>query len=142
MSKNFSLSEFVSSDTARRRGIENVPNFEEVSHLDELCNSFLQPLRDAWGSGISVTSGYRCAALNKAVGGSDTSVHMRGWAADLQPVNGRFDDFVHFTLAWVAKYGYKFDQILIESKGRTRWLHVGLRSNAGLQRMQIKNIDL
>lgn len=140
--RNFELSEFLDSDTAKARGITNIPTFADVAHLSELCETFLQPLRDAWGSGINVTSGYRSAALNKAVGGSDTSVHMIGYAADLSPSNGRFEDFCKFVRAWVAKYQIKFDQILIESQGCVKWLHIGLRSNGGLQRRQIKFIDL
>ena len=141
---NFTLIEFLESDTAKAQRIDNFPTFADVAHLSELCEDFLQPLRNTWGSGINVTSGYRSKALNNAVGGSDTSAHRIGYAADLQPANGRFDDFVKFTLAWVAKNGIKFDQLLIEHdrKSGARWLHVGLRNNSGHQRMQVKNIDL
>lgn len=140
--KNFTLAELIASDTASSGGIDNTPSFEDVERLAELCDQFLQPLRDAWGSGIVVSSGYRSADLNKSVGGSDTSVHMKGWAADTYPSNGRFEDYCNFVRAWAAKYGIKFDQLLIESQGRKRWLHIGLKSNAGMQRGQIKFIDL
>lgn len=139
---NFTLQELLESDTARRKGIANYPSFEVVENLAELCRNFLQPLRDAWGSGIHVNSGYRCPELNKAVGGVETSVHMKGWAADLVPSNGRFEDFVKFVLAWVADRRCPFDQLIIESQGGSRWLHVGLRDNYGHQRHQIKVIDM
>lgn len=139
---NFELREFLESDTAKARGIDNTPSFSDVLHIMELCEVLLQPLRDAWGSPINVTSGYRCEKLNKAVGGVSSSAHLIGYAVDLQPGNGRFEDFVKFVRAWVAKYQIKFDQILIESQGCVKWLHIGLRSNGGLQRRQIKFIDL
>lgn len=140
---NFSLMELCDSNKAKEKGIINIPTFADVVRLSELCEVILQPLRDAWGSGIRVNSGYRCKALNKAVGGSDTSCHMIGYAADLYPANGRFEDFCKFVRAWLVKENIPFDQLIIESdKSGTRWLHVGLYNNSGKQRKQIKNINL
>lgn len=138
---NFSLSELIRSDTADARGIDNTPNFIEVGHLHELASEFLQPLRNAWGKPIIISSGYRCKALNSVLpGASPTSVHMNGYAADMQVAGNmaEFDRFVEFTIDWVKKYHIKFDQLLIESKGNVKWLHVGLRSNSGSQRGEIK----
>jgi len=139
---NFTLSEFVKSDTAKRRGIDNTPDFEEVEHLEELVEKFIQPLRIAYGKPIIVSSGYRCEKLNKAVGGVTSSVHMRGWAADLQ-ISGniaKFNEFTEFVKKWVREKNIQFDQLITENKGKTYWLHVGLRSNNGCQRRQIKTI--
>lgn len=141
MSKNFSLAELVASDTARRRGIDNTPSFEVVSHLEELCDNLLQPLRDAWGAPISVTSGFRCHKLNQAVGGVATSAHLMGYAADLQISDmKKFDEFVKFVVGWIKDKS--FDQCLIERSGSTRWLHIGYKNQNGEQRHQIKNIVL
>lgn len=141
MSKNFSLKELIASDTAKSKGIDNTPSFEEVKHLNKLCDTILQPLRDAWGSAINVTSGYRCSELNRAVGGASTSAHLRGYAADMQiPKMKDFDKFVAFTVDFLK--GRNFDQLLIETSGKTRWLHIGLYSSSNLQRRIIKNIVL
>lgn len=139
--KYFTLQEFINSATARKRGISNLPDFEIVDHLDALVSDFLDPLRAAYGMPITVTSGYRNDALNRAVGGVPTSVHKLGWAADLQ-VGGSFNRFVDFVVEWVKKTGRRFDQILIESDRKgNKWLHVGLYNNFGQQRGQIKTIE-
>ena len=141
--KYYELNEFVRSETAKKNGIDNTPSFEVVSHLDKFVDVVLDPLRAAWGSAIWVNSGFRCELLNKLVGGSPTSVHKIGWAVDLTPVNGKFDDFVKFVVEWFKKTGTKFDQILIESdKKGNRWLHIGLYNNAGQQRGQIKVMNV
>lgn len=138
----FELHEFIKSETARKLGIDNIPSFERVSHLHELVEYFLDPLRSAYGKPITVTSGYRCPELNRAVKGSATSAHLNGYAADLQ-VAGDFDNFCQFVAKWVKSAGKRFDQILIENDTRgTRWLHVGLYNNAGQQRGQIKILSV
>ena len=95
MSKYFTLKEMTYSDTAKRLGITNQPSPLIIAHLNELM-VFLDELREAWGSAIKVTSGYRCPKLNKAVKGSSTSAHLAGYAADLQPVNGKMAEFKKF----------------------------------------------
>lgn len=141
--KYFTLAELLKSDTAKKKNIDNTPTFEVVAHLGELVETFLDPLRAAWGKAIRVSSGYRCEKLNKAVGGSATSVHMQGWAADLQ-TSGSFSKFRDFVVAWVRQTGTKFDQLLLESKKSTgeKWIHVGLRNNAGQQRGIIKVMEV
>ena len=68
---------------------------------------------------------------------------MRGWAADLYPTNGRFDEFVSFAQKFLVSNNIGFDQILIESnKQGDRWLHIGIRNNAGEQRRQIKTMTV
>ena len=138
----FTLAELVKSDTAKRLGIDNSPSWAVVEHLRTLVEEFLDPLRSAWGKPIRVTSGYRCKNLNAAVGGSSTSVHMIGYAADLQ-VSGSFNKFRYFVVEWAEKTGRKFDQILLESDKKTgaQWIHVGLYSNSGAQRGQVKTMS-
>lgn len=138
----FTLQELVASNKAKELGIDNTPSFEDVERLDILVEVFLDPLRKAWGKPIIVTSGYRCPKLNKAVGGSDTSVHKIGFAADLQTA-GSFDDFRDFVVSWVETSNIGFDQILLEKDKKTgeKWIHVGLCSNNGSQRRQIKVME-
>lgn len=135
----FTLQELVASNKAKELGIDNTPSFEDVERLDILVEVFLDPLRKAWGKPIIVTSGYRCPKLNKAVGGSDTSVHKIGFAADMQ-TSGSFEEFRDFVVSWVKKNKIEFDQLLLETNKKTgdRWLHIGLYSNDGRQRRQIK----
>lgn len=137
--KYFDLQEFLTSSTARQKSIENMPSWEIVEHLLELA-FFLDDLREEWGSGIHVSSGLRVEVLNKAVGGVDTSAHKIGYAADIQPANGKFDDFVEFTKNWLKNK--KFDQALIETKGKTKWLHISLRGVDGKQRCMVKNLTV
>lgn len=138
---NFELSEFLTSETARKKRIDNFPTWDAVENLTELVSTIIQPLRTAWGSGIRVNSGYRSKALNNAIKGSSaTSVHMIGAAADLWPVNGLFESFCLFTKDFLMRNDIPFDQLLIESSGKDRWLHIGLKSNLGEQRRQIKTL--
>ena len=140
--KYFELEEFVRSNEAKRNGIDNTPSFEVVDNLCELVGKILDPLRAAYGSSIKVSSGYRCERLNRLVGGVATSVHKKGLAADLQ-VSGSFDKFVEFVTDWLKKTGTRFDQCIIESdKKGSRWLHIGLRNNAGQQRGEVKTMNV
>jgi uncharacterized protein YcbK (DUF882 family) len=83
LSTNFELEEFTCSQTAATLGIKNEPGAEETANLKSLCEKVLQPLRDKTGSTVRISSGYRCPALNKAVGGVESSQHVRGEAADI-----------------------------------------------------------
>ena len=129
----FSLEEFLTSSTARQKSIENMPSWSTVEHLNELA-LFLDSLREAWGSGIVVSSGYRNDKLNSAVGGVANSVHKIGYAADLVPANGKMKEFKRFVVQWLKDKAY--DQAIIEKKGKTEWVHIGLRGNKGEQRRQ------
>lgn len=80
LSEHFTLGEMI----ANSHGYDNLPDPEELVSLTRLCNTILEPLRKAYGP-IVVSSGYRCAKLNEAVGGQPTSYHRMGLAADLVP---------------------------------------------------------
>lgn len=128
----FKLEEFLESSTALENKIKNYPSWEHIEHLNELA-LFLDDLRAAWGSGLRVTSGLRRKNLNdKIYGASKTSVHQIGYAADIVPVNGKFDEFVEFVKEWAKDKSY--DQIIIEMSAQSRWVHFGLYSNSGEQR--------
>ena len=140
--KYFTLKELCASETATKKKIDNFPSFTIVEHLKEMTENILEPLRVAWGSSINVTSGYRCDALNKAVGGVSTSAHRLGWAADLVPGNGKIDEFGKFVKEWLIRNRIRFDQIIFEQSGKTKWLHVGFKSSTGSQRGETKNLIL
>ena len=129
----FQLEEFLDSSTARQKGIQNTPSWEVVEHLYQLA-TFLDQLREDWGSGIIISSGYRCIKLNSAVNGAEKSLHKTGWAADIVPANGNFEDFKRFVVKWLKNK--KFDELIIESNKKTgaKWLHLQLYSNNKEQR--------
>ena len=81
--KYFSISELTRSDTARKYVIDNTPNEEVKKNLEKLVKNILDPLREHYGYPIHISSGYRCPELNKKVGGTRTSQHLSGRAADI-----------------------------------------------------------
>lgn len=141
--KYFTIDELTHSDTAIALGIENKPNKEIESHLIKLVEGLLDPLRIAWGSGIKVTSGYRCARLNRVLKGSATSAHLVGFAADLVPMNGDIAGFKRFTVKWLKDTNKAFDQAILETNGKGKqWVHLGLYNLAMKQRKQILNLNV
>lgn len=139
----FTLAELVKSDVAKRKGIDNTPSFEAVEHLSELVGTILDPMRAAYGKAIRISSGYRCRALNKAVGGVADSAHTLGYAVDIQS-GGSFVQFREFVVRWIMASGVKFDQVLLEKDKKTgaRWIHIGLYNQLGQQRGQIKVLEV
>lgn len=119
--KYFSFQEFERSDTAYRHGIDNTMPEAAKKNVAVLVDKVLDPLREAWGKPITVTSGYRCAALNKAVGGSATSHHCKGMAADLTTGN-RVENRKIFQL--IIDLGLPFTQLIDEKN--FSWVHVSL----------------
>ena len=82
--RHFTLSEFTRSDTAAKNGIENTPNESQIRNIECLCALILDPLRECIGHPIYITSGFRTQRLNRIVGGSTTSAHTQGLAADFR----------------------------------------------------------
>lgn len=139
--KHFTFSEFERSERAAELNIDNrMPELVEA-HVVELVDILLDPLREAWGGPLTVSSGYRCPELNRAVRGSATSAHLAGWAADLVPAS---DDprgvqgLVDFAAEWLTATGLPFDQLIDERSDRRRWLHIGIRNLKGKQRREMK----
>ena len=125
LTEHFTLAEFVRSETADRKHIDNTPTPEVVSNLRALCRNILEPARVSFGAPIYITSGYRCPALNAAVGGKPTSQHLRGEAADLQ-VQGVKN---LRKLYKVIKDHGVFDQLLYETnRTGAKWIHVSYTS--------------
>jgi hypothetical protein len=84
LSANFTLKELTKSDTATRLGLDNTPGEAEIENLKTLCENVLQRVRDHFGKSVTVNSGYRSPESNAAVGGSKTSDHCKGQAADIE----------------------------------------------------------
>lgn len=134
MKSYFTIEELCKSDTAEKLNIDNTPSEEVIERLNEIID-FMNPIREAWGSAIIVTSGYRCPELNKAVGGSETSVHQIGYGIDMQPKNGKIEEFIEFLINYVKDNNLKWDQILFERSKSAIWIHLGLYNNYMKQRM-------
>jgi hypothetical protein len=84
LTNNFSLAEMVKSDTALRHDMDNTPGEAEIANLKTLCEKVLQPVRDKFQTGVKVNSGFRHPEVNAKVGGSKTSDHCKGQAADIE----------------------------------------------------------
>lgn len=113
---NFTLGEFTFSETAVRKGLANVPGPVEVNNLRVLVANVLQPLRNAKGR-LLIQSGFRAAAVNRAVGGVRTSYHKHGMAADITSLDGVS---LKELGAWVQEH-CNWTEMISEYD---RWLHV------------------
>lgn len=109
------------SNTATAKGIDNTPDQTVTNNLTKLIEAVLDPLREWYGKPITVNSGYRCEALNKAIGGAKSSQHMLGEAADItvgsKEENEKLFDYI--------KDNLEFDQLINESD--FSWVHVSYR---------------
>lgn len=142
--KYFTINELCHSDTANSLGIDNSPSQQIVQNLSELILSLLDPLREAWGTPILVSSGYRSLRLNKALKhASATSAHLVGFAADLVPQNGKIEEFKRFVPRWLKENNLPFDQCILETDGKGKqWVHLGLYNQRHQQRKQILNLKV
>lgn len=142
--KYFSINELCHSDTANSLKIDNSPSPQIVQNLSELILSLLEPLREAWGTPILVSSGYRSLRLNKALKhASTTSAHLVGFAADLVPQNGKIEEFKRFVPRWLKENNIPFDQCILETDGKGKqWVHLGLYNQRKQQRKQILNLKV
>jgi hypothetical protein len=144
LSKNLALSEVTRSETAKRRGISNMPTEEHIENFKKLAENVFQPIRDHFGLPIRISSGYRSEALNKAIGGAGkmvngkyvpSSQHCTGEAIDIDMdgtsiTNKQIFDYI--------KENLNFDQLIAEFpvNGNPAWVHVSYKST-GKQRKQI-----
>ena len=131
LTKNFNLREFTKSNTAARLGIDNNPTAEHIHNLAALCENILQPLREALGQPIRITSGYRSEALNEAIGGSKTSDHSFGRAADLEfYVDGKEDNARLFNV--IKTLDLPFKQLIYEfgDEEQPDWVHVAFEKGS------------
>ena len=135
LSKNLTLAEVIRSETAKRKGISNMPTPEHIENFKKLAINVFQPIRDHFGVSIHISSGYRSKALNAAIGGSLSSQHCRGEAIDIDMdgtdiTNAQIFHFIKDNLIW--------DQMIWEfgTDKNPDWVHVSYKST-GKQRKQI-----
>lgn len=121
--KYFTIAELCQSETATAKGIDNTPTKDIEDKLQKLVDNVLDPLREWYGRQIIINSGYRCEALNKAVGGASSSQHKYGEAADItagsKEENKKLFEYI--------KDNLPFDQLIDESN--FTWVHVSYKEN-------------
>ena len=116
--KHFTVNEILRSQTALQLGIDNTPKDDKTIENLNYTLERLEEIREAYGEPIIITSGYRCPELNAAVGGASNSQHRKGEAVDIV-----WDiDLIYFIMEH-----FKFDQMIREKKGNTKWIHLSSR---------------
>ncbi len=125
ISPHFHLEEFAYSKTAKEKGIYNTPSVVEIKNLTALCKNVLEPIRQHFNKPVYITSGYRSRKLNKTIGGSKYSQHLKGEAADFvvkdTSVNKVFEYIIHESIP--------FDQCIYEKRGKSEWIHISHKRN-------------
>jgi len=128
LSANFTLKELTKSDTATRLGIDNTPDDATIENLKLLCEMVLQPVREHFGKSVTVNSGYRSPESNAAVGGSKTSDHCKGQAADIE-----IDGLPNPELAQWIMDNLDYTQLILEfytqGQPNSGWVHVSYDPN-------------
>jgi hypothetical protein len=123
LTKNFTLSEMTKSETALRHDMDNSPDQTAISNLQALAVHVLQPVRDHYGKGVKVNSGFRHPDVNAKVGGSKTSDHCKGMAADIE-----IPGVPNAELAEWVRSNLPFTQVILEFYTRgvpdSGWVHV------------------
>lgn len=123
LTQNFTLAEMIKSETALRHDMDNTPGEAEIESLKLLAEKVLQPVRDHYGKGVKVNSGFRHPEVNAKVGGSKTSDHCKGMAADIE-----IPGVPNHELAEWIQANLEFTQLILEFYTRgvpdSGWVHV------------------
>lgn len=132
--KYFTINELIASDVAKNNNINNIPNQQEKNNLTALVDNILDPLREAYGKPIIVTSGFRSEKLNKLVKGSSTSQHRFGQAADIRSKEDTknenkklFDLIQNLNLPFdqlIDEYNYNWVHVSYSPRNRKQILHI------------------
>lgn len=131
---NFRYKEFIYSMTAIRKGITNVPTKEQWLNIERLAVNVLQPIRNEFGS-IRITSGFRSKELNVAIGGSGSSNHCRGEAADIEPLK----DGVSLLDIVIFVYEELDFRTVIAEYFPDGWVHIDYRNDQNIKRLKLKD---
>lgn len=124
ISKNFNLSEFLESTTAKIKNIDNTPTEEIIENIKCLVTTLLQPIRDRISFPFHINSGYRCKKLNDIIGGSSKSAHLEGLAADVDLGSKQLN-----RILWeeIERGKFNYDQVINEND--FSWIHIGIKKN-------------
>ena len=123
LSPNFSLQELTFSQVASRRGLNNTPSEKVKDNLERLA-FFLEQVRKLFNKPLLISSGYRSREVNEAVGGSKTSQHCEGCAADFN-VKGMSPSAV---VRAIVANDIPYDQVILEFDS---WVHISIPNVKG-----------
>lgn len=139
ISPNFHYYEFIASNTAEKLHINNTPTVTKRLNIIAATLGLFQPVRNLLGFAMLISSGFRCDALNDAVGGADDSAHRYGFAIDFRcPQFGNTRKIAKFLAEELKKAGIKFDQLILEfPDSPNSWIHIGYKNSQGQQRGQV-----
>jgi len=137
LSEHLDLSEVIRSESAKRKGISNMPTEAHIANFKLLAEKIFQPIREHFRCPIHISSGYRSKELNAAIGGSATSQHCSGEAIDID-MDGTPNGVTNRMVFDYIKDNLEFDQLIYEfgDKENPDWVHVSYEST-GKQRKQI-----
>ena len=137
LSEHLSLAEVTRSETAKRKGVSNQPTEAHIANFKLLAENIFEPIRNHFEKPIFISSGYRSAALNKAIGGAASSQHCTGEAIDID-MDGHAGGVTNKMVFDYIKDNLNFDQLIWEFGTDTNpdWVHVSYEST-GRQRKQI-----
>jgi hypothetical protein len=137
LSEHLDLSEVVRSESAKRKGISNMPTAEHIANFKILAEKVFEPIREHFRCPIHISSGYRSKELNQAVGGSSSSQHCTGQAIDVD-MDGTPNGVTNRMVFDYIKDNLEFDQLIYEfgDSNNPDWVHVSY-SATGNQRKQI-----
>lgn len=137
LSEHLDLSEIVRSESAKRKGIDNNPTADHIENLKKLAEHVFEPIRGHFRCPIIISSGYRSEALNKVIGGANTSQHSKGEAIDID-MDGTPNGVTNKQVFDYIKSSIEFDQLIWEfgTNENPDWVHVSY-SHTGKQRKQV-----
>lgn len=141
LTPNFTLKELIESPTAKKLGIDNTPTEEHLANMKYVCETILEPARAHFGKPVTVNSCYRGPALNKAIGGSTTSQHMKGEAVDFE-ISGVSNKAL---ADWVSE-NVEFDQVILEffnpAEGpNSGWVHASVKKTGNRKQKLVASKD-
>ena len=139
LSKHFKLEEFTRSQIAARNNLSNIPGAGEVKNLENVCYEILEPVRAKFSKPIMINSGFRSLEVNRKLGSSDSSQHVKGQAVDFEIAGIHNLKVAH----WV-KENCDFDQLILEfyqpDLKNAGWVHVSYNEK-GSNRKQVLTFD-
>lgn len=141
LSENLSLSEIIRSESAKRKGVSNMPTDEHIGNLKVLAEKIFQPIRENFRVPILISSGYRSKELNAAIGGSLTSQHCSGEAIDID-MDGTPHGVTNLDIFNFIKDKLDFDQLIWEFGSDTNpdWVHVSYKVKGANRKQVLKAV--
>jgi hypothetical protein len=141
LSEHLSLAEVIRSETAKRKGVSNMPTEAHIANFKLLAEKVFEPIRNHFGKPIHISSGYRSEALNKAIKGSNTSQHCTGEAIDID-MDGSAHGITNKMVFDYIKENLEFDQLIWEfgTDANPDWVHVSYESTGKQRKMILKAV--